>query len=341
MEKTSNQHECMKAVQQQTKMSEAITRTTFAPIERVKLLLQTQWSDPDIQSGRRIPYKGPWDCAIRVYSEEGALSFWRGNMANVYRTFSHQAFNFAFYARLKAPFPKIDAHENFWQALGVNVARGSVAGGLSQFVLYPIDFVRTRLGIDIARGQDRREFTGIVDVVRKVVGRGGIVALYAGFGVSFQGAIVYRGIYFGGYETIRNYRNSQHKHQQQQITPNHSTQVGNNSSRILVNFLIAQIVTVIGQLAAYPFDTVRRRLMQQSGNGGGNTVQIYKGPWDCWKRIYLEEGVGGFYKGVSMGVFNWIGAALLLTFYDEMQGLMNGNGFSNNRKKSNSNGAQK
>eukprot|EP01026_Neomeris_dumetosa_P017927 TRINITY_DN1698_c0_g1_i7.p1 TRINITY_DN1698_c0_g1~~TRINITY_DN1698_c0_g1_i7.p1 ORF type:complete len:341 (-),score=40.11 TRINITY_DN1698_c0_g1_i7:291-1313(-) len=305
----------------------AITRTTFAPIERVKLLLQTQWSDPDIQTGKRIPYTGPWDCAKRVYVEEGPLSFWRGNMANVYRTFSHQAFNFAFYARLKAAFPQVDAQENLLGSLGANVSRGAFAGGLSQLVLYPIDFVRTRLGIDIARGRDRREFDGIVDVVQKVVGRGGLRALYAGFGVSVQGAVVYRGIYFGGYETLKSYMDSVGKHSIQKQQQSDSSLLSSNTRRILLNFTVAQIVTIVGQLAAYPFDTVRRRLMQQSGNGNEIVELKYKGPWDCWKRIYLEEGIGGFYKGVSMGVFNWIGAAVILTFYDEISAFINGNGY--------------
>jgi solute carrier family 25 (adenine nucleotide translocator) protein 4/5/6/31 len=58
----------------------------------VKLLLQTQ----TINSGLTVQYRNPIDCTVRIYRNEGLLSFWRGNLANVYRYFPSQAMNFAF-----------------------------------------------------------------------------------------------------------------------------------------------------------------------------------------------------------------------------------------------------
>lgn len=69
----------------------AISKTVVAPIERVKLLLQTQDSNPKIKSGEMARYKGIIDCFARVSSEQGMASFWRGNMANVIRYFPTQA----------------------------------------------------------------------------------------------------------------------------------------------------------------------------------------------------------------------------------------------------------
>jgi solute carrier family 25 (adenine nucleotide translocator) protein 4/5/6/31 len=34
---------------------------------------------------------------------------------------------------------------------------------------------------------------------------------------------------------------------------------------------------------SYPFDTVRRRLMMMSGEG--EKEKMYKGTYDCWKKI--------------------------------------------------------
>lgn len=73
-------------------LSGIAAKTISAPIERVKLLLQTQF----INSSISVQYKGPIDCAKRVLKEEGFLSFWRGNMANVYRYFPQQAMTFGF-----------------------------------------------------------------------------------------------------------------------------------------------------------------------------------------------------------------------------------------------------
>ena len=56
----------------------ATSKTVAAPIERVKLLLQTQ--EEMIKNGQlKVPYKGVIDCTTRVLTEEGFLSFWQGN----------------------------------------------------------------------------------------------------------------------------------------------------------------------------------------------------------------------------------------------------------------------
>lgn len=66
-----------------------ISKSTAAPIERVKLLLQNQGEM--IKRGQlHQPYKGVGDGFKRVLREEGLFSFWRGNQATVIRYFPTQ-----------------------------------------------------------------------------------------------------------------------------------------------------------------------------------------------------------------------------------------------------------
>lgn len=44
---------------------------------------------------------------------------------------------------------------------------------------------------------------------------------------------------------------------------------------IVVSWMIAQTVTAVAGLVSYPFDTVRRRMMMQSGRKGGKTKCSY------------------------------------------------------------------
>ena len=54
-----------------------------------------------IKQGRLShPYKGVVDCFSRTYADEGLVSLWRGNTANVIRYFPTQALNFAFSTRI-------------------------------------------------------------------------------------------------------------------------------------------------------------------------------------------------------------------------------------------------
>jgi len=69
-------------------------------------------------------------------------------------------------------------------------------------------------------------------------------------------------------------------------------------------------------LASYPLDTVRRRMMMQSGRKD----VLYKSTIDCFVKIYANEGgLKPFFKGALSNVFRGVGAAVVLTLYDEIQ----------------------
>ena len=73
----------------------AVAKTSAAPIERVKLLLQNQGEL--LKQGRlESRYGGVRECVVRTLTSEGITSFWRGNFASVVRYFPQQALNFAF-----------------------------------------------------------------------------------------------------------------------------------------------------------------------------------------------------------------------------------------------------
>merc|ERR1712178_182254 len=109
-------------------VSGAIAKTCTAPIERVKLIIQTQDANPKIISGEVPRYTGIGNCFVRVYNEQGLGAFWRGNGVNVIRYFPTQAFNFAFKDTIKGLFPKYKPDKDFWKFFGVNMASGGLAG---------------------------------------------------------------------------------------------------------------------------------------------------------------------------------------------------------------------
>ncbi|CAI0450036.1 unnamed protein product [Linum tenue] len=77
-------------------VSAAVSKTAAAPIERVKLLIQNQ--DEMIKAGRLSePYKGIGDCFSRTMKDEGMMSLWRGNTANVIRYFPTQVSFLSFF----------------------------------------------------------------------------------------------------------------------------------------------------------------------------------------------------------------------------------------------------
>jgi len=277
-------------------VSAAVSKTAVAPIERIKLLLQTQDANAKISGEKK--YKGIVDCMVRVPKEEGFSAFWRGNLANVIRYFPTQALNFAFkdtYKKIFCPFnPKTD----FWKFFMGNLASGGAAGATSLMVVYPLDFARTRLAADVGKGAADRQFSGLGDCLSKIYKSDGAKGLYQGFGISVLGIIAYRACYFGGYDTLKRVLLTDQK-----------------KSNILFKFAIAQVVTAASGLFSYPLDTVRRRLMMQSGRKD----VMYTGTLDCFRKIYQKEGGRAFFKGALSNILRGMGASLVLVMYDEMQ----------------------
>jgi solute carrier family 25 (adenine nucleotide translocator) protein 4/5/6/31 len=286
-------------------VSAAISKTATAPIERVKLILQNQASMKSVTPDKE--YKGIADCFVRVSREEGFSALWRGNLANIIRYFPTQALNFAFKERYKGlvakVFGKPHPQKEFGKFLASNVLSGGLAGTTSLLFVYPLDFARTRLGTDMGKDKSQRQFNGMFDCLSKIVASDGVGGLYRGFVISALGIFFYRAAYFGLYDSSKAF-------------------TGQNPN-VFLKFGVAQVVVSLSGLISYPLDTVRRRLMMQSGKKGGE-VQ-YKGTADAFAKIYAKEGTAGFFKGAASNIFRGVGASLVLVLYDELRRIFDPN----------------
>jgi solute carrier family 25 (adenine nucleotide translocator) protein 4/5/6/31 len=86
------------------------------------------------------------------------------------------------------------------------MASGGAAGATSLAFVYSLDYARTRLANDAKsskKGGGERQFNGLVDVYKKTIASDGIAGLYRGFTISCVGIIVYRGLYFGMYDSLK------------------------------------------------------------------------------------------------------------------------------------------
>jgi len=193
----------------------------------------------------------------------------------------------------------VDKRTQFWRYFAGNLASGGAAGATSLCFVYPLDFARTRLGADVGRAGKEREFQGLADCLKKIYKSDGLMGLYRGFSVSVQGIIIYRAAYFGFFDTAKG------------MLPDPK------NTHILISWAIAQCVTTVSGVISYPFDTVRRRMMMQSGRASGEVM--YKNTLDCWRKIGAQEGPKAFFKGAFSNVLRGTGGALVLVLYDEIK----------------------
>ena len=164
-------------------------------------------------------------------------------------------------------------------------------------------------GVDVGKNTASREFNGLWDCMAKIYKTDGIRGLYRGFNVSVQGIFIYRAAYFGLFDTSKYYF-------QEGKVP------------IMLNFCIALTVTTIAEFMAYPWDTVRRRMMMQSGR----TDILYKNSMDAMLKIARNEGPKAFFTGAVSNMLRGVGGALVLVIFDELRHSMDAD--KNKAKKS-------
>ena len=174
-----------------------------------------------------------------------------------------------------------------------------MAGATSLLVVYPLDFSRTRVAADVGKAHSDREFFGLNDWIRKIYKAEGISGLYRGFWISVIGIFVYRACYFGGFDTGKQYFFKDSK-----------------KANPFFLFCFAEVNSTISGLASYPLDTIRRRLMMQSGRKD----VLYKGTIDWIFKVYKEKGLQAFYKGAFSNILRGTGGALVLVLYEKLQG---------------------
>jgi solute carrier family 25 (adenine nucleotide translocator) protein 4/5/6/31 len=168
----------------------AVAKTVVAPIERVKILMQLQHS----LTSQTYLNKNPFQVASTIYRDEGLLAFWRGNFHNVLQQGGTSALNFMFM--------------DYYKALAGNSVYasflcGGLAGGTATTILYPIQFLRTRLAADVGTTGNRSYPNGMRDVLRATLRVDGVVGLYQGYGIALAGIFLYRSLHMGGYDAIK------------------------------------------------------------------------------------------------------------------------------------------
>ena len=217
-------------------------------------------------------------------------------MANVLRYFPTQALNFAFKDTIKATF-KTAKDASQVEKFGKNILSGGIAGSLSLMFVYSLDYCRTRLANDAKAKGKEREFNGMVDVYVKTIKSDGLVGLYRGFVISCVGIFIYRGMYFGLYDSLK------------------PILLGDNNS-VILSFILGWGVTITAGLMSYPIDTVRRRMMMTSGQ-----AVKYKGSVDCFVQVMKNEGFMSLMKGAGANILRGVAGAGVLAGFDKFKEL--------------------
>ncbi|KAK9306819.1 hypothetical protein QLX08_002701 [Tetragonisca angustula] len=238
-----------------------VSRTCTAPLDRIKVYLQ-------VHGTRHCKIKS---CFRYMLREGGSISLWRGNGINVLKIGPESALKFMAYEQIKRTIKGDDVRE---LGLYERLMAGSLAGGISQSAIYPLEVLKTRFAL-----RKTGEYSGLIDATKKIYKQGGWKSFYRGYVPNLMGIIPYAGIDLAVYETLKNrYLQTHDKNEQPPFW---------------ILLLCGTASSTAGQVCSYPLALVRTRLQADVSQGQPNTMVA------VFKDIIKNEGIRGLYRGLT------------------------------------------
>lgn len=211
-----------------------------------------------------------------LLKEGGVRGLWRGNGVNVFKIAPESAIKFAAYDSLKR-LVRGDVDREL--ALHERFIAGSLAGGISQTAIYPLEVMKTRLAL-----RRTGEYDGILDCGRKLYKSEGLRVFFRGYIPNLIGILPYAGIDLTVYETLKRKYLSQYSQ-------------SNQSPPAISLLCFGTFSSCCGQVAAYPLALVRTKLQSQAGLNL-NLPKEQTHAWGLFKYILRTEGPKGLYRGM-------------------------------------------
>ena len=278
-------------------------KTTTAPLDRLKILLQAQnvhYINHSVASG-----------FTAIYRKEGARGYFKGNGAMMVRIFPYAAIQFMSYEqykRLLKPHFRSNSH-------GYTLVAGSLTGITAVTFTYPLDVVRARLAYQVYETRYQGVWHALTTVARE---EGGVRGLYRGYAPTVLGMIPYAGVAFYSYEVLKS------------VTMDRlegvATRLSLDGSGTMVLTAPATLVCgglagAVAQTVSYPLDVVRRNMQVHGMVADPSTrprlVQVL---WDVYLRAGLVRGV---YRGMSLNYYRAMPqVAVSFCVYEVMKQLM-------------------
>ncbi|KAK5836755.1 Thylakoid ADP,ATP carrier, chloroplastic -like protein [Gossypium arboreum] len=262
----------------------AVAKTVTAPLDRIKLLMQTH----GVRAGQESAKKaiGFIEAIALIGKEEGIKGYWKGNLPQVIRIIPYSAVQLFAYETYKKLFKGKDGELSVVGRL----AAGACAGMTSTFITYPLDVLRLRLAVEPG-------YRKMSEVALNMLREEGFASFYYGLGPSLIGIAPYIAVNFCIFDLVKRALPEKYRQKTQ------------------ASLLTAVVSALAATVTCYPLDTVRRQ-MQMKGTP-------YKSVLEAIPGIIEREGVIGLYRGfVPNALKNLPNSSIRLTTFDIVKRLV-------------------
>lgn len=258
-----------------------VTRAIISPFDVIKIRFQLQIERVSSQKPEG-KYRGILQACRCIYTEEGLSAFWKGHIPAQLLSISYGAVQFASFEFLTEVIHKSTSYDS--QTAGVHFMCGGLAACSATVFCQPLDTLRTRFA---AQGEPKI-YRNLRHAVVTMCGSEGVWTFYRGLSPTLMAVFPYAGLQFFSYNVFK-----------KMLSP--APKAGKSGGN-LQSLFCGSGAGMISKTITYPFDLLKKRLQVggfEEARLHFGTVRTYKGLLDCTTQIAKEEGLLGFFKGLS------------------------------------------
>lgn len=259
-------------------MASCIAETATYPFDITKTRLQVA-GEAGTSVGAGVK-RGLIGTMAGIVREEGAAQLYRGLPPACLRHCVYSGIRVSAYEILRETIFKKNEDGSF--PLWKGALAGMSAGAIGQFIATPTDLVKVQMQIEgkrIAAGKPPR-YRGTMDAFVTIARRGGITALYTGWGPAVQRAML---VQLGDLTAYDQAKQFWHR------------DVGLKDGPIL-HAASSAVAGLVAATMGAPADVIKTRVMNQPLDENGKGT-LYRGTADCFRKTVRNEGFAALYKG--------------------------------------------
>lgn len=261
-----------------------ITNTSEACIALSPAASPTSFADSCVvEETSRRRFHGTWEGLVKIARYEGVTSLWRGLSPTLLMAVPANVIYFTGYDALRAS--PISALGAIWAPL----LAGASARAIAATAISPLELFRTRL-----QAAGTHSFRDTVTGVRGMVAAEGVGSLWRGLGLTLWRDVPFSGIYWLGYEAIKEGLQKQREREWHLTAPLNSRAPPkdlHSESTFTDSFIGGATSGAVAALITTPFDVGKTRRQIAGGDAVRESVpRVLKAIWNA-------EGLAGLMRG--------------------------------------------
>lgn len=244
------------------------------PFDIIKVRIQAQ-------SQKNPIYKNPFDCAKKIYKNEGLYTFYRGTLSPLVGIGACVSIQFGVNEACKRILKNHRKQKNLENPNNLSLLQlatcGSIAGLANAVVAIPVEHIRIKMQVEGTKLI--KKYNGSFDCLMKIYKEHGIQGIYKGGAPTLPREAIAYFFYFGMYEGLMQYSEKTH---------------GDRNSIPLWKVLFFGALAGYGEwVPGYPFDVIKSKYQADDIKN-----PKYTSLKSCAVDIYKTNGFKGFYSGL-------------------------------------------